>query len=203
AEGAGFDLLTGLRSLVRQDPEVILIGEIRDADAAAVALQAALTGQLVLTTFHATDAAVAVSRLGEMGIPPYAIRSGVRTVVSQRLLRRLCTCAKPDADGAAAKVLRLESLGLSPAGVRTPHGCERCRHTGYAGRLAVAEVLNVDCPSVGEAILARKDAAAVRAAAAEAGTIGLLQRALRLASEGVTSPEEVMRVFGIAPVASL
>jgi general secretion pathway protein E len=202
APGAGFDLLIGLRSLVRQDPEVILIGEIRDAEAAGVALQAALTGQMVIATFHATDAAAALSRLGEMGIPPYAIRSGVRTVISQRLLRRLCECAENDADSAAAKVLGLGTLGDTTAAVRSPKGCERCRRTGYAGRLAVAELLNVEASSVGEAILARQDAAAVREAAGAAGTVSLIQRAARLVSEGVTSADEVLRVFGMAAAES-
>jgi type II secretory ATPase GspE/PulE/Tfp pilus assembly ATPase PilB-like protein len=196
ADAAGFDLLTGLRSLVRQDPEVIFIGEIRDAAAAAVALQAALTGQLVITTFHATDAAVALSRLGEMGIPPYAIRSGVRTVISQRLLRRLCSCAEPDDDG-AAQLPGFESLGLPRTAARKPKGCDRCHETGYAGRLAVAELLNVDSSPASEAILGRKDAAAVRRAAADAGMTSLFMRAVALVGQGVTSVDEVIRVFGI------
>ncbi len=197
AEAAGFDLLTGLRSLVRQDPEVIFIGEIRDAEAAAVALQAALTGQLLITTFHATDAAVALSRLGEMGIPPYAIRSGVRSVVAQRLVRRLCDCARP-AELDAAAALNLGRLELSAAGVKRPVGCEACRHTGYSGRLAVAEVLDLQSPRVAEAVLARSDAATLREAATASGMIGLYPRAAALMSEGVTSAEEVIRVFGIA-----
>jgi general secretion pathway protein E len=201
AEAAGFDLLTGLRSLVRQDPEVIFIGEIRDAEAAAVALQAALTGQLLITTFHATDAAVAVSRLGEMGIPPYAIRSAIHSVVAQRLVRRLCPCAQPaDAQAnAAAAALDFHRLNLPAAGIRRPVGCEACRNTGYAGRMAVAEVLNLQTPQVAEAILANSDAATLRTAAVAAGMTGLFPRAAALVSEGKTSVEEVMRVFGITP----
>jgi type II secretory ATPase GspE/PulE/Tfp pilus assembly ATPase PilB-like protein len=198
AEAAGFDLLTGLRSLVRQDPEVILIGEIRDAEAAGVAIQAALTGQLVVTTFHATDAAAALSRLGEMGIPPYALRSGVRTIISQRLLRRLCECAQPEGSDASLAALKLDRNGHSEAKARRPVGCERCRHTGYLGRLAVAEALNLDSPPVSQAVLNRSDAAALRRAAAEAGITGLLPHATRLVAEGVTSAAEVFRVFGIS-----
>jgi type II secretory ATPase GspE/PulE/Tfp pilus assembly ATPase PilB-like protein len=199
AEAAGFDLLAGLRSLVRQDPEVIFIGEIRDAETAGVALQAALTGQLVITTFHATDAAVALSRLGEMGIPSYAIRSGVRTVVSQRLLRRLCECAKPDPDPTAYKSLGFDSLGLSAARARRPTGCNLCRHTGYHGRMAVAEVLDLETPHVGEAVLAQSDAVALRKAAYASGMVSLVARAANLVGEGLTSVEEVIRVFGITP----
>jgi type II secretory ATPase GspE/PulE/Tfp pilus assembly ATPase PilB-like protein len=201
AEAAGFDLLTGLRSLVRQDPEVIFIGEIRDAETAAVALQAALTGQLLITTFHATDAAVALSRLGEMGIPPYAIRSAIHSVVAQRLVRRLCSCAQPaeaQTATAAAAALDFNRLNLSAAGIRRPVGCEACRNTGYAGRMAVAEVLNLQSPQVAEAILANSDAATLRTAAYAAGMTGLLARAAALVSEGQTSAEEVLRVFGIA-----
>jgi type II secretory ATPase GspE/PulE/Tfp pilus assembly ATPase PilB-like protein len=197
SEAAGFDLLAGLRSLVRQDPEVILIGEIRDAEAAAVALQAALTGQLVVTTFHATDAAAALSRLGEMGIPPYALRSGVRTIISQRLLRRLCQCAQPDDASAALDTLNLQQCGASAVNPKRPVGCGRCRQTGYSGRLAVAEALNLDSPAIGQAVLERGDAAALRRAAAVSGMTGLLPHAARLVAEGVTSAAEVFRVFGI------
>jgi general secretion pathway protein E len=197
SETAGFDLLTGLRSLVRQDPEVIYIGEIRDADAAGVAIQAALTGQLVITTFHATDAAAALSRLGEMGIPPYALRSGVRTIVSQRLLRRLCGCAEPEPDDAALSALKLADLELPAANIKRAAGCDRCRQTGYLGRLAVAEVLDLESPPVSQALLSRSDAAALRRAAAESGMTGLLPHAARLVAQGVTSPAEVFRVFGM------
>jgi general secretion pathway protein E len=194
---AGFDLLTGLRSLVRQDPEVIFIGEIRDAEAAGVAIQAALTGQLVITTFHATDAAAALSRLGEIGIPPYALRSGVRMIVSQRLLRRLCECAEPEPSVAALAALKLADLEVSAADVKRAVGCDRCRQTGYLGRLAVAEVLDLESPPVSQALLSRSDAAALRRAAAESGMTGLLPHAARLVAQGVISPAEVFRVFGI------
>jgi type II secretory ATPase GspE/PulE/Tfp pilus assembly ATPase PilB-like protein len=196
AEAAGFDLLTALRSLVRQDPEVIFLGEIRDAEAAGVALQAALTGQLVITTFHATDAAVALSRLGEMGIPPYAIRTGVRTVIALRLLRRLCRCAEPGDDQTAGDA-RVAGLELAAPGMRRPVGCEACRRTGYAGRVAVAEALEVGSPAVADAVLNRRDADTLRSAAVAGGMMPLLSRALALVSEGVTSVAEVLRVFGL------
>lgn len=192
AEAAGFDLVTGLRSLVRQDPEVIFIGEIRDPAAAAIAMQAALTGQLVLTTFHAADAAVALSRLADMGVPPYVLRSAVSAVVAQRLVRRLCSCAA-EAPATEADV----ALGVGSPTVRRPRGCEACRQSGYAGRVAVAEVLRVDDGLVGQMVLERRDAAAIRRTAIEAGMATLAKRAAALATAGVTSPAEIGRVFGL------
>ena len=196
-EAAGFDLVAGLRSLVRQDPEVIFIGEIRDPQTAAVAFQAALTGQLVITTFHASDAAVALSRLADMGIPPYVLRSGASAVVAQRLVRRLCQCAveRPVTPVEAA-------LGIDAAAIREPRGCDACGHTGYAGRVAVAEVLRLEAPAVGQAVLDRRDADATRAAAIQAGIKPLAQRAAALVAAGVTSPAEVIRVFGLTPIPS-
>ncbi len=193
ADAAGFDLLTGLRSLVRQDPEVIFIGEIRDAPAAAVAMQAALTGQLVVTTFHASDAGGAASRLADMGVPPYVIRSGVRTIVAQRLLRRLCSCAiEAQADDAA------RAFGVASPIVRQPHGCPMCRETGYAGRVAVAETLHIDRPAVAQAVLHRLDAAAIRQAAIDSGMQPLAQQAAALVAAGVTSLAEALRIFGFS-----
>src|SRR5262249_27077454 len=121
---AGYDLAAGLRFLMRQDPEVILVGEMRDRATAEVAFQAALTGQLVITTFHAGSAAGAISRLSDMGIAPFLLRSGVLCIVSQRLVRRLCTCAGACDDPAGA-------VGLPVDRYWTPVGCEQCRGTGY------------------------------------------------------------------------
>ena len=198
AEAAGFDLLTGLRSLVRQDPEVIFIGEIRDPEAAAVAIQASLTGQLLVTTFHATDAAGALSRLGEMGIPPYAIRSAIHIVVAQRLVRRLCDCAILD-DSAPTEVLaKSDSSGFEQQWVRRPRpdSCEACRHTGFVGRVALAEILDLRSPAIGEAVLSRADAATIRQVAIDAGWIPLARRAIELVAAGQTSVSEILRVFG-------
>jgi len=192
AEAAGFDLLTGLRSLMRQDPEVILIGEIRDPNVAGVAMQAALTGQLVVTTFHASDAATAASRLLDMGVPPFVVRSGVRTIIAQRLLRRLCTCStRAGVDTAAVH------LGIAEGELRAPHGCDACRNTGYAGRVVVAEALDLDAPSVAYSVLARDDARVLGAAAVQDGMRPIVEQAKSLVAQGVTSAAEVVRVFGL------
>ena len=147
---AGFDITTGLKSILRQDPEVIFIGEIRDRDTAAVALQAALTGQLVISTFHAGSAAEAVSRLIEMDIEPYVLRSVLRGIISQRLVRRLCTCGKTTSDPQ-----HLLGLPLPTATVAT--GCGACSQTGYQGRMMIAELLSAQESSIGAAILDRQD----------------------------------------------
>lgn len=188
-EAAGFDLATGLRYLMRQDPEVIGIGEIRDRATAEVALQAALTGHLVLSTFHAGSAAGAISRLTDMGLEPYALRSGILAIVSQRLLRRLCECAEPIDDPAAR-------LGLPVAAVRVPHGCEQCRGTGYAGRFPLAEALVPSRGDLGRAILSRDDAEHIQELARAQGLVTLWERACQAVDSGLTSPAEVRRVFG-------
>lgn len=188
---AGFDLATGLRFLLRQDPEVILVGEIRDRDTAEVAFQASLTGHLVLSSFHAGSAAGAVSRLSDMGIEPYLLRSGVLAIVSQRLLRRLCDCAQWSDDVAAR-------LGLPVERVRLPVGCARCSQTGYLGRMVVAEMLTAQHSELGRAILSRSDARQLEALAIQSGMIPLWQRACDAVTAGATSPAEVRRVLGFA-----
>lgn len=186
---AGFDLATGLRSILRQDPEVLAVGEIRDRGTAEVAFQAALTGHLVLTTFHAGSAAGALGRLADMGIEPYLLRSGLRAVLCQRLVRRLCDCAAP----APADAPR---LGLPSAPARVPVGCPLCRGTGYRGRLVLAEVLLPDAPALGPAILGRVDVARLERAALDAGMTGRWQHAAEAVADGRTTPEEVRRVLG-------
>lgn len=198
AEAAGFDLLIGLRSLVRQDPEVIFIGEIRDPETAAVAIQAALTGQLLVTTFHAADAASALSRLSEMGVPPYAIRSVIHAIIAQRLVRQLCDCAIPDDAVPPEVAAALDACQLDGQRIRRarPGGCSACRSTGYVGRIAIAELLNLHSAPLGEAILRRADAATLRTLAPSSGMIPLKRRAAELAASGKTSLQELIRIFG-------
>ena len=147
---AGLTLELGLKSLLRQDPEVIAIGEIRDKATAEIALQAALTGHLILTTFHAGSACEVIGRFLDMGIEPHVVRSGLRVVVAQRLVRRLCDCAvtssKPD-----------DFLGLPVREARLPRGCDLCRGTGYLGRTVLAELLVPETEELARAVLARSD----------------------------------------------
>ncbi|MBN1588134.1 MAG: Flp pilus assembly complex ATPase component TadA, partial [Pirellulales bacterium] len=142
----GFDLATGLRFLMRQDPEVILVGEIRDRATAEAALEASLTGHLLLSTFHAGSAAEALGRLADMGIEPYVLRSGLLAVVSQRLVRKLCSCAE-------TSDMPEDRLGLPVEQVRLPVGCPECLGTGYRDRLPLVEMVATRRSELAEAIL--------------------------------------------------
>lgn len=190
---ASFDYATGLKSLMRQDPEVIFVGEIRDRNTAETAFQASLTGQLVLTTFHSSSAAGAISRLSDMGIEPYLLRSGVVGIVAQRLLRRLCSCAVEEPDGEVGQAAR---LGLDVKCSKRPVGCEQCGGTGYRGRMIVSELLQPDLSGMGRAILSRGDATEIEGLAVQAGMMTLLRRASLAVEAGQTSPAEVRRVLG-------
>jgi type II secretory ATPase GspE/PulE/Tfp pilus assembly ATPase PilB-like protein len=191
---AGLDLSVGLRFLMRQDPEVIMVGEIRDRATAEAALQASLTGHLLLSTFHAGSAAEAIGRLTDMGIEPYVLRSGLLAVVNQRLARRLCECARKGNDPDA-------SLGLPVQSFRLPGGCEACRGTGYRGRLLLIEMLALEPTDLRRAILERSDAGTLERLGVEAGMITRWQRACRAIEAGLTSPAEVRRVLGLSDVA--
>ncbi len=186
---AGFDYARGLRSLLRQDPEVIMVGEIRDREAAETVFQASLTGHLILSTFHAGSTADAISRLCDMHIEPYLLRSGLIGLLSERLLRRLCECSVPGSDPD-------ERLGLEVASWRLSQGCERCGQTGYRSRLPIAELLIPDSSAVGRAILSRTEAAEIELLAVSHGMTTLLDAALAAINSGETSPAEVRRVFG-------
>lgn len=169
---AGFDLASGLRALLRQDPEVLLLGEIRDQPTAAAVFQAALTGQLVISTFHAGSVCEAISRIAEMDIEPYLLRSGLALLMQQRLVRRLCSCQG--------------------------QGCDTCLRSGYRGRVAIAEVLPPLTSELAAAVLRHADAAELQKLVEAAGMIPLRQRAQRLVEEGITSSLEMRRVLGIA-----
>jgi type II secretory ATPase GspE/PulE/Tfp pilus assembly ATPase PilB-like protein len=196
---AGLDLATGFRFLMRQDPEVILVGEIRDRATAEAALQASLTGHLLISTFHAGSAVETLGRLLDMGIEPYALRSGLLAIVHQRLLRKLCSCAITSYDAN-------DLLGLPLEHCQAPVGCELCSHTGYRGRVLLAELLVLRATAghekahaqLAKAVLARSDTTVLEPLAVHAGMIARWQRAVHLAQQGVTSPVEIRRVLGLA-----
>ncbi|WP_164101450.1 GspE/PulE family protein [Candidatus Laterigemmans baculatus] len=187
----GMTLAAAVRSMLRQDPEVLLIGEIRDPETAEAALQASLTGHLVLTSFHAGDAAMALRRLVEMGVATYLIRSGVRAVLSQRLLRRLCDCRR-SVDPAVT--------GLAVSAAWEAVGCQRCFQTGYRGRVLASELLRLDSGAVAEAVAApidqHRSADEIRTAAVGAGMQDLRHGVLARVAAGETSPAEALRVLG-------
>ena len=186
---AGFDYAVGLRSMMRQDPDVILVGEIRDRETAETVFQACLTGHLVISTFHAGSACEAISRLNDMGIEPYLLRTGLRSVLSQRLIRQLCDCAVWSDDPG-------DLLGFGLSRVRVPVGCPRCAGTGYHQRILVAEMLHPNQKDVGRAILSKFDADDLQETAMAAGLRTLGQRAMALIEAGRTSPVEIRRVLG-------
>ena len=190
-ERVGLDLAAGLRAVLRQDPEVIAVGEIRDPLTANTALQASLTGQLVLTTFHAASAAGAIGRLSDMAIEPYILRSGIRAVICQRLVRRLCSCSV----GSDAPKSR---LGMQVRNVRLARSCPDCHGTGYRGRLLLAEMLTIDSDEMATAILNRWDTARLQQSAVRGGMETLWRRACQAVDTGLTSPDEIRRVLGFS-----
>jgi general secretion pathway protein E len=193
-EKAGVTFATALRALLRQDPDVMLVGEIRDADTAEIATQAALTGHLVLSTLHTNDAATALTRLLDLGVAPYLVASTVHAVLAQRLVRVLCTQCRIHDPGSFAE-LGLDGSGRRTKGTRVHRagGCDACRGVGYRGRVGIYELLPVD-DAIRTLVLERRSAAEIRAAGVAAGMRTLRDDGARLVAEGVTSVEEVLRV---------
>jgi general secretion pathway protein E len=172
-----FDFATALRAILRQDPDVVMIGEIRDVETASIAVQASLTGHLVLATLHTNDAVGAVTRLTDMGVEPFLLSSSLIGVVAQRLVRKLCgECKTHHHDG-----------------TYKPLGCAACNHTGYSGRLGIYELLTVDA-ALADAIHQRLPEAELRSMAQTRGLVSLRQDAQRLIDCGDTSVAEVERV---------
>jgi type IV pilus assembly protein PilB len=190
----GLTFAAGLRSMVRADPDIIMVGEVRDKDTALIAIESALTGHLVLTTLHTNDAPLAAARLVEMGIEPYLVASGVACVVAQRLVRRLCDC-KAEVD-LTREVLADQGFDC-PDGLKAfePVGCVRCNHTGYRGRLGIYEVMPID-DGLRRLILEKSSADDMRDYAREHGMRVLREDGLEKINEGVTSVAEVLRVAG-------
>ncbi len=189
------DFSSGVRALMRQDPDIIMIGEIRDLETAEMAIQAALTGHLVISTLHTNDSPNAITRLLELGVPPYLIKATVRGVMAQRLVRILCPNCKQagEVDMDAWKQLTAPWKVKPPARIYGPAGCQECRDTGYVGRQGVYEVL-VMTPAVQAQVQAQTDTDEIRRIAMKEGMRTLrLSGAARVAS-GETTIEEVMRV---------
>ncbi|MFO0894446.1 MAG: GspE/PulE family protein [Phycisphaerales bacterium] len=191
----GLDFAAGLRAILRHDPDIIMIGEIRDRETAEAAVQASLTGHLVFSTLHTNDAAGATTRLLDMGVEPFLVASTVEGIMAQRLLRKLCLHCRQEYAITAAEVPpgTPESLGLT-AGRRAwkTAGCRECRHTGYRGRLGVYELLRVSEP-LRELIMQRANASRLAQQALADGDLNLLRtEALARALEGVTSIEEAV-----------
>jgi type IV pilus assembly protein PilB len=188
---AGITFATGLKSMLRQDPDVILVGEIRDGETASIAIEAALTGHLVLSSLHANDASGAITRLADMGIEPFLLGGSITCSVAQRLVRMNCPrCLEtyePDPES-------VKRIGLTFDTVfKRGKGCEHCTKTGYRGRIGIYETLYMNT-DIRRMVLAGKHAGEIQAAAIEAGMVTLRQDAAMKVQQGVTTIEEVIRV---------
>jgi general secretion pathway protein E len=192
-EKVGVTFAAALRSLLRQDPDIMLVGEIRDAETAQIATQAALTGHLVLSTLHTNDAPTALTRLLDLDVAAYLVASTVDAVLAQRLVRVICSSCKTEArvDASTARRLDVEALGLTR--VWRGAGCEQCRGTGYRGRTGVYELLVMDNELRLE-VQRRRGSEELRAMAVTKGMRTLLEDGVRAARAGITTIDEVLRV---------
>jgi type IV pilus assembly protein PilB len=196
-ESAKFGFAEGIRSILRQDPDVILVGEIRDRETAEMAFTAAMTGHQVYTTLHTNSAIGSVSRLLDIGIVPDIMAGNIIGIIAQRLVRRLCAHCKASA---MADEVERRLIGLAandpPVSVCRAVGCERCRHQGYKGRMAIMELLKVG-PDLDEAIARRASARELRNTAQAAGFRSLVDDGMRRVLQGITSLDEVARVIDL------
>ncbi len=200
----GLGFAEGLRHILRQDPNVIMVGEIRDRDTADIAIRASLTGHLVFSTIHTNDAPGAITRLTDMGIEPFLIASGVELVIAQRLVRRLCPhCSRPAPVARHKLVDELAVLGLPAELADGVHdlpsavGCEACRGLGYKGRVGVFEVLRVE-DRLHDLIVQRESARLIRKTAVEGGMATLELAGWKQVRAGLTTLEEIVRVLSMA-----
>src|SRR5262245_6756206 len=193
-ENIGLNFAAALRSFLRQDPNIILVGEIRDFETAEIAVKAALTGHLVLSTLHTNDAPSTINRLMNMGIEPFLVASSVHLICAQRLVRRLCAnCKEPHPQ--APPALMQAGFSQEDAGIVTPlkgAGCERCNSTGYKGRVGLYEVMEIG-EELRELILVGASGLELRRKAIDEGMITLRHSGLRKVKEGMTSIDEVVR----------
>jgi general secretion pathway protein E len=191
----GLTFAKSLRSIVRQDPDVILIGEIRDSETSSIAVQSALTGHLVLSTLHTNDSAGAITRLVDIGIEPFLITSAVRAVIAQRLIRILCNDCKEEyiPDAMALKSIGLGENGDTPKKFFKAKGCSKCFNTGYKGRTPIFEIMVLD-HSHKSLILRTSDSTKIRELAIKQNMTTLLQDGVEKIFEGTTTIEEILRV---------
>ena len=190
----GLTFATGLRNVLRQDPDIIMVGEIRDHETAQMAIQSALTGHLVFSTLHTNDAASAVTRMLDLGIEPYLLSSSLLSVMAQRLIRKVCKSCGAERPPTAGEIALLQEAAGDPLeNLTVGSGCEECRQSGYRGRLGIFELLTVD-DAVRDKIQTRANATEIRESAVSAGMRLLREDGLRKIAAGVTTPAEVQRV---------
>ena len=190
----GLTFAAGLRSMVRSDPDVMMVGEIRDRETAQIAIESALTGHLVLSTMHTNDAPMAAARLIDMGVEPFLIASGLECVVAQRLARRLCQdCRRPV--GLSAREMEANGFPIGDVEAYEPVGCVRCGDTGYRGRVGIYEAMALD-EELNRLILRKASSDEIAATAVAGGMRRMREDGLEKVLAGVTSIAEVLRVVG-------
>ncbi|MEK7212459.1 MAG: GspE/PulE family protein, partial [Patescibacteria group bacterium] len=196
--GIGLTFATGLRSILRQDPNIIMVGEIRDQETAGIAVNAALTGHLVLSTLHTNDAATTFPRLIDMGVPPFLVASTINIAMGQRLVRMICQGCKKEVMLTSAEVNSLRELIPEVSEKKrvfySGTGCARCNGTGYQGRIGVREVLAIN-EGIRELIMSRATATQIKEAAIKDGMTTMIRDGLEKAMNGLTTLAEVLRII--------
>ena len=189
---AGMTFASGLRALLRQDPDVIMIGEIRDYETAEIAVRASITGHLVLSTLHTNDAPSSIVRLIDMGVPPYLVAASVNAIIAQRLVKRLCPYCKRKRVVSDAEKALLDDYGIKEA--YEPVGCPECNHVGYSGRIAIYEIVEMD-HRIRKLVSAETPIDDIRKVAAENGAEFLADSLRELVRKGITSLDEFNRII--------
>ena len=192
-EKAGMTFARGLRAILRHDPDVVLIGEIRDRETAQIAVQASLTGHMVFSTLHTNDAPGALTRLVDMGVEPYLVASSLEAVMAQRLVRTLCPECKELDNSQRTAALRERVEVLKNATIYRAVGCKACRMTGYTGRQALFELMNMST-AIRQVLLRGGSSLEIKEVARREGMHTLLEDGWRLVCNGVTTPAEILRV---------
>ncbi|MBA7710118.1 putative type II secretion system protein HxcR [subsurface metagenome] len=195
---AGLTFATGLRAIMRHDPDVILVGEIRDSETAEIAIQAALTGHLVLSSVHANDSVGALSRVLDLGVRQFLVSSALTGIIAQRMVRRVCPyCRRPSPAPAEAQVAYSRELGEERTEFLYGSGCNSCANTGYLGRTAVFEILSMS-EEIRRMLLAGANSDEIRSQAKKEGMVSMWRDGMLKAKTGITTPCEVLRnVFSI------
>jgi type IV pilus assembly protein PilB len=195
SERVGLNFSKALRTLLRQDPDVIMVGEIRDDETARTAIQAALTGHLVFSTLHTNDAASAITRLVNMGVEPYLICAALNMVLAQRLVRRICPKCREEFEPPRTLRKAIERMGIDIDRFFKGLGCRHCRNTGFSGRIGVHEILSVD-DALRDAIVRGESISVLRQIGVDNGMITLKVDGFRKVREGITTIEEILHVAG-------
>ena len=193
-EDIGLTFAAALKAFLRQDPNIIMVGEIRDLETGSIAVKAALTGHLVLSTLHTNDAPSAIGRLIDMGVEPFLVASSVNLILAQRLLRKICVNCKRKIvlPAEALEELQLDAAEAAAANISDGQGCVDCNGTGYRGRCGVYEVMNIT-PRIRELILERAPASEIKRSAIDSGMLTLRRDALEKLKRGVTTAEEILK----------